>query len=191
MTVDISRALPIPGWMSPGELTWLAEQASKCRTIIEVGCYQGRTTRVLGDHIREQGLVYAVDPWGGYVNNDDSQATWILTHTCPDWESVYGAWCKHVKDLLDVGTVQCVRTTSIDALATLPSVADFVFLDGDHREEVVRQEIEAYRRLVDVRGGILAGHDYTHRDWPGVKAAVDQAFPNGVNQIESIWWVQL
>lgn len=189
MTRDISRALCIPGWMSPGELQWLAEQASACRTIIEVGCYQGRTTRVLGDHVHEHGCVYSVDPWGGYTNDDSTQASWILTPHVPTWEDVFLAWCSNVRDLLNVGRVQCVRATSLGALPTLPSIADFVFLDGDHREATVAEEIRRYLPRVK-KGGILAGHDYTHRDWPGVKLAVDQAFPHGVGQVESIWWVR-
>lgn len=190
--IDISRALTIPGWMSPTELTWLAEQAQTHPTIIEIGCYQGRTTRVLGDHVPEGGCVYAVDPWDGYANNDNSQASWILIPAAPTWEDIYAAWCYHVEDLLASGKVRCIRTTSDDVGRRLTSDGrfDLVFLDGDHREAIVADEIARFRQCLR-NGGILAGHDYTHRDWPGVKAAVDAAFPEGVNQVDSIWWVQL
>lgn len=187
--IDISHALTIPGWMSPAELTWLAERAQACKTIIEVGAYQGRTTRVLGDHIQAGGLVYTVDPWAGYVNNDSTQSSWILTPQVPTWEAVFEAWCANVKDLLDNGTVQCVRATSMAALATLPSLADLAFLDGDHREAELAKEIYSYGHRVR-EGGILAGHDYGHRDWPGVKDAVDRLLLD-VQVVDSIWWVRL
>ena len=190
MPINIAPALPIFGWMSPPELTWLAQEASACRSIIEVGCYKGRTTRVLGDHVQPSGLVYSVDPWGGYTNDDGSQAAWA-TPNGVTWESVYEEWTRNVADLLHLGTVQCVRATSMSALNMLPSLVDFVFLDGDHREAAVLAEIAAYAPRVR-KGGILAGHDYTHKDWPGVKAAVDRMFPaERINIVGSIWWVQL
>jgi hypothetical protein len=83
---------------------------------------------------------------------------------------------------LDFATLEILMTD-------LGQGADLVFLDGDHRRDVVRDEIETYRAFVR-SGGILAGHDYTHGDWPGVKKAVDEAFEQ-VNLCGSIWWVRL
>src|SRR5262245_43603198 len=62
-TVDISRAVTIYGWMSDQSLRWLAEQAQQHQVIVEVGVYQGRTTRALADNT--PGRVYAVDDWKG------------------------------------------------------------------------------------------------------------------------------
>jgi len=35
--VNISNALQIDGWMAVTELTWLAEHAAACKTVVEVG----------------------------------------------------------------------------------------------------------------------------------------------------------
>ena len=196
MTIDISRALTIPGWMSPTELIWLAERAAVSPRIIEIGAFKGRTTRVLGDHVPPGGRVYSVDPWASYVNDEDTEAKWIFDGNSleQNWEDIYQTWRRNVADLLELNIVCPVRTQSLDPRLRYnlpyPQAVEFIFLDGDHRADTVVWEIAEFMEWVRP-GGILAGHDYTHTDWPGVKQAVDAAFPEGVNVVDSIWWVQL
>ncbi|MEM9346355.1 MAG: glycosyltransferase [Planctomycetota bacterium] len=70
---------------------------------------------------------------------------------------------------------------------------DFVYLDADHSEAGVMNDLCHW--AVKVRtGGIIAGHDYGHRDFPGVKRAVDRYFARfgwRVNELgNGVWWVQ-
>lgn len=70
---------------------------------------------------------------------------------------------------------------------------DFVYLDADHSEEGVWQDLCSW--AVKVReGGLIAGHDYGHSDFPGVKRAVDRFFSRfGWSVREEghgVWWVQ-
>jgi predicted O-methyltransferase YrrM len=52
--------------MADDELLWLARVARGCQRIVEVGSYQGRSTRALADHC--PGVVFCVDTCnGGYV----------------------------------------------------------------------------------------------------------------------------
>lgn len=70
-------------------------------------------------------------------------------------------------------------------LGNSPSMARFipdksawaVFIDGDHTEEGVRADLEAWTPKV-MEGGLIAGDDYGGKDFPGVKIAVDEAFPD-------------
>lgn len=173
--------------MSEEELRWLAERAQSSNAIVEVGSFRGRSARALADHTR--GVVWCVDPWDGvYLRDDGAVHTKINT-------AVYPEFCANLRDHIDVGRVVPVRAKSLDAetlellIDAVGEGADLVFLDGDHRRSVVREEIDTYRSLVKA-GGILAGHDYTHGDWPGVKEAVDEAFEQ-VSLCGSIWWVRL
>jgi predicted O-methyltransferase YrrM len=173
--------------MSDQELRWLAEQAQSADAIVEVGSFRGRSARALADHTR--GVVWCVDPWDGvYLRDDGAVHTKINT-------AVYPEFCANLRDHIDVGRVVPVKAKSLDEhtiellIVDLGDGADLVFLDGDHRRSVVLEEINVYRSLVRP-GGILAGHDYTHADWPGVREAVDAVFPQ-VNLCGSIWWVCL
>lgn len=49
-------------------------------------------------------------------------------------------------------------------------VLDFVYIDGNHNGEAVRQDIEAWYPKVR-SGGIIAGHDFTGR-WPSLRKEV-------------------
>ena len=58
---------------------------------------------------------------------------------------------------------------------------DFVFIDGDHRYEMVFKDIEAWFPKVKI-GGIIAGHDYA---WcTDVRRAVHDYFGSGVSRYE-------
>jgi hypothetical protein len=39
--------LSIPGWMTEDELRWLHETAKSMASVVEIGCYQGRSTFAL------------------------------------------------------------------------------------------------------------------------------------------------
>ena len=69
-----------------------------------------------------------------------------------------------------------LRTASISAAAEIDAVSlDWVYLDGDHRYEAVRDELVLYASLVKP-GGIIAGDDYHGEGWweGGVKRAADE-----------------
>lgn len=70
---------------------------------------------------------------------------------------------------------------------------DFVYLDADHSEAGVMNDLTHW--AVKVReGGIIAGHDYGHSSFPGVKRAVDRYFARfgwAVHELgNGVWWVK-
>lgn len=176
--MDITRALNIEGWMNEDELKFLANTARSSELIIEFGCYKGRSTRALADNTN--GQVLAVDPWNGTYIADNGSKHGIDTN-------VYEYFKKNLQDKIDDGTVIPIKTFSHDFYTS--RIPDFVFIDGDHRYASVLGDIGLAMELMK-KGGILAGHDYTHGDWPGVKKAVDQIFPK-INLVDSIWWVHV
>lgn len=177
--IDITKAANIKGWMSISELEWLAKAARNKLAIVEFGCYHGRSTRALADHMN--GLILAVDPWNGqyYDNNGD-----LINIIEP---AAYDGFKQNLKDHIDSGRVQMMKCHSWEFPA-LPFTVDMVFIDGDHRYEEVKKDIKIAKRLLRP-GGLIAGHDYTHTDWPGVKQAVDESFRN-CQFHDSIWWTQ-
>jgi SAM-dependent methyltransferase len=63
---------------------------------------------------------------------------------------------------------------------------DYVFIDGDHSYEAVRDEIKAW--LPKIRpGGYIMGHDYKHLRFPGVTQAVHERFQD-VNELDDYVW---
>lgn len=172
----IEPALSIDGWMSDRELYWLAQKAMMNNTIIESGCYKGRSTKVLVYHCK--GHVYAVDPWNGPYYRNDGTVLFNINDTIFD---------EFKRNLAHHSNITICRGTLNDYIDILPP-ADMIFIDGDHRYEYVMNDIETARKLLKPNG-LLCGHDYTHTDWPGVKQAVDDSF--SVELIDSIWFTRI
>lgn len=159
------------GWMSPAELTWLGLQASRMRSVAEIGCLHGRSAFALLTAC--PGPVYCIDPW-----NDVHDASY------PSFMSN----CGHFENLV------AVRGYSPAAIYTdnLPAV-DMVFIDGSHDYDSVIADISHWtpkaRRLV-------CGHDYINQPdaaFPGVAQAVNDYFADGVRVAPdtAIWYVRL
>lgn len=178
----ILAASQIEGWMADEELEWLAKTASDKQVIVEFGSHCGKSTRALADNAPANARIFAVDPWSGeYKDTENNQ-----------WDVLGGSrWNDFQKNLfnhINVGRVIPIRKFSKD-FALENEKADFVFIDGDHRYEVVLDDIINAMSWIKP-GGIISGHDYGHEAWPGVAQAVDEFFPNA-NKVGTIWWVQV
>jgi len=159
--------------MKPNMLKWLAEHAAGCERIVEVGCYHGRTTRVLLDNSKAH--IWCIDSWS------------VEGVTEVDFE----AFQRTIADSL--ARITILRMDSAKAAKQLsseygPKFFDFAFIDGGHDYETVKADILGYRPLVR---GILAGHDFSN-SWPGVKKAVKECVPGfEVMPKGTIWWVEI
>lgn len=176
--VSILKASKINGWMSEQELAWLANQARENDVIVEFGSFHGRSTRALADNC--DGIIYAVDPWNGdYFTEEGDILKTVNTYVMPQF--LY-----NLNDHVKSGKVKPVRAYSTTFKLDIP--VDMVFIDGDHRYESVKKDIEKALSLLR-DGGVISGHDYNHPLWTGVKMAVDEIL--GPTRIEdTIWWTR-
>lgn len=179
----IINAITIEGWMTQNELVWLANAAKSCDLIVEFGSHCGRSTRAFGDNIKKGGQVYAVDPWDGKYVDNTGLPLGVLGG------SRWFDFCRNMKDLMDAGIVIPARAHSYDFVMSNGRRADLVFIDGDHNFDGISTDINIAKSIIK-EGGIIAGHDYNHPDWPAVKEVVDKTFGDKVNLHETIWWVQ-
>lgn len=162
--VDISAALTIGGWMSEDELLWLATQASSHLNIVEFGSFHGRSAKAMADNLCPGGHIWCVDPWMGNYKYNNYVDVPIDTYVMPHF-------LENLKEHIKAGRVTPVRAFSYNL--SLPTRVDMVFIDGDHRYETVVKDIKKAYELLKP-GGIISGHDYGEKNWPGVKKAVDE-----------------
>lgn len=188
MVVDISEAVQIQGWMSPQELEWLAQAASRKRAIVEVGCWKGRSTKVLAKHT--QGRVYAVDHWEGCANDNGETRNEVAARGS---EALFEEFKRNLAPEIGADRVIPLRCESGKAPPMLEeligvSKVDFLFIDADHDYHSVKRDILNFRPLLR-GGGLLSGHDYSD-DWPGVKKAVDELVPDRlIHPGTAIWYL--
>lgn len=136
--------------------------------VLEIGPWMGCVTVALARIVRDfDGKVFCCDAWRGTPADDLS---WISRH-----RDIFAAFWRRIcrAGLQDI--VIPMRGLSQDVMPVLASGSfDFVYIDGDHRYEGVKHDIEQARRLIK-RGGMIAGHDYDDVH-PDVMRAVDEAF---------------
>lgn len=123
--------------------------------------------------------LYLIDPWIMYGNmNGSGVGGWSDTNPI-EWINNYLSDYK--------GKFEIIHGLSQDVSSRIKdNELDAVYIDGNHRYEFVRTDIELYYPKVK-KGGIIGGHDYKDSE-PGVKQAVGERFAN-FGQSNWDWWV--
>lgn len=164
---NISKALMIEGWMHPDELYWLASHAEEHETIAEFGCYYGRSTRALADHCK--GTVYAVDNWN---------MLWEPNVTFAKFqENTKGTKARVVP----------IHANHAEMSQWIRKRPTMVFIDGDHRYDYARRDIDFWLTWME-KPGLICGHDAGMDD---VNRAVSDFFPLVVAPNTTIWYANV
>jgi hypothetical protein len=174
----IRLALSVSGYTDTDDLGWLYDQAAVTPAhleVVEIGAYLGRSTTALaaGRAITTRKPIWTIDHFLGSPEH-------IAAGLAGD---LYRQFCENISR---VGIhVSVVPYSSVHA-ALVGHIHDigFLFLDGAHDYESVRDDLVAWIPLL-ANGGILAVHDYVSEKWMGVKRAVDEIAH--LEAVASIW----
>ena len=150
----------ISGWMGEEECKWLGELAGKVNSWTEIGSWHGRSAMAVGLCLSTNALLQIVEiDWSDELTNNLA----ILEKARPD-------------------LVILRYNMSSMAAANVAKDSDVVFIDANHKENFVIQDITKWK----YKCKILCGHDY-NKYWPGVIKAVDSCLPNTENPTGTIW----
>jgi predicted O-methyltransferase YrrM len=116
---------------------------------VEVGVYKGENAKSILKTLNIDKL-YLIDPYVYYDDYGDvagGQKTFdkLLKKTIKTLQKYENKYI-------------LIKKTANDALPDIPNNLDFVYIDGNHKYEYVKQDIENYYPKLK-SGGILAGHD--------------------------------
>lgn len=144
----------IDGWFSSGCAKVYRRELQKYKggTLVEVGCWRGRSLSFLADMIANKDITaHAVDPWTG--NSDPKDPTHKM--------DVFADFQKNMQslgiyDLLHIHRKQSVLT----APEFKNNSVDVVMIDADHSYDYVYADIVSWWPKVKP-GGVLMGHDYS------------------------------
>jgi len=123
----------------------------------EIGVLKGNFSAQLLRFARPSRL-HLVDPW--MQKNGDA---------------FYDRVCRRFAGKIARGTVVVHRARSTDAVDALEEL-DWVYIDGNHTYEHVKEDLASYHGIVKP-GGVIAGDDYAMPGYPwgdGVREAVDE-----------------
>ena len=150
--------------MNRPELEWLGFQAAGLQqgaVWLEIGTLVGRSLLVTALSLPSNSTLVSIDKTSWTLERGGVR----LEHTVPRIAALRP----------DIRLVM-VRADSADAIRMLKLEPDVAFVDAGHQYETTAREI---RDCVDILkpGGMICGHDYNAKDWPGVVQAVDELVP--------------
>lgn len=123
------------------------------QTGVEIGVAEGEYSKILCE-VNPQLKLFGVDPYVGYKEYGDYVR-----------KSTFNRLKEEAHTRLDPyvqrGRYVLYEEMSIDALKRFEDNSlDFVYIDGNHQDPYVTQDIEEWTKKVKI-GGIVAGHDYS------------------------------
>lgn len=175
------------GWMTKIECEWLYNQAQKSKRILEIGVFKGRSTFMLC--CGTEGTVFAVDHFiGPFADGHGGEMS-----TAKGRQQVIDGVHTRLREFFKMGRLFLLESTSTQASNILSPIAkhnpfDFIFIDGAHDYENVRNDIALCLPLL-APDGLISGHDFKAEY--GVPKAVINRFGKTGYQIApgtSIWW---
>ena len=167
-----------PGHLRDGLVEFIDTLPDGC-VVIEVGSYKGEAAELF---LRKAARVYCVDAWKPYTDIGDTAPGGIL-----NMRAVEKLFDRRARDF--PGRIIKVKAASPGAARLIPDFsADCDYIDANHTEVCLREDIRAW--IWKVRpGGVLAGHDYGHMDYGGVKRAVDAHFGKPDRIFQDFTWM--
>jgi len=156
----------------------------------EIGVLRGDNALTLVKALKFEKL-YLVDIWGIYRQTVRCGLRNKLKKEVRDisFEKFYPIVVKRFADNSDV---EILKISSVEALGRFPDECfDFVYIDASHSYKDVKMDIASWWPKVK-KGGILAGHDYLLKEYPGLVQAVSEFIEKNNLQLfqkELDWWV--
>ncbi len=148
------------------EISMLIREFSKIYkgVIVEVGVCLGGTTWY--------GARAAADSYSRYICVDH----WRGASDLAVGESEYRAFLANMEDAGLSDSIEIFKMPSVEAASKLPDESvDLIFIDGDHSREGCSVDIKSWWPKLKL-GGVMMGHDYSHKHFPDVIASVGDCF---------------
>lgn len=118
---------------------------------VEIGSWKGKSSAFMSVEIANSGKkidFYCVDTFEGSAEHQNN----------PELSHLYNIFKDNMKPV--EGYYQDMKMTSMEAVQKFENESiDFVFIDGSHEYEDIKDDIISWLPKVK-RGGVLAGHDY-------------------------------
>ncbi len=178
----------IQGWMRQGELRWLHKIAMHFKDPInwmEIGSWKGRSLVMTALGLPAGSRLTTIEPFMKCPTSTKGQVE--ITWPFPWVEKHFELALELIKTLRPDIELIWHRATSEVVQVMVEDPQDVIFIDGNHTEEVVTQDITVCRNKMKP-GGFLAGHDRSHEE---VKRALKKTGVPWKPAAGSIWWCRV
>lgn len=162
---------------------------------VEVGVAMGETSRLLLETFANL-TMFLVDTWAESPAGSAYRATGDKRSRLTNAEQRNRLEAAEQNVRFAAERAIIIQLSSVAAAEHFPHKADFVFIDGSHAYEDVRDDLAAWWPKLGT-SGLFCGHDYSNsgpdHKFAGVKKAVDEFFgkkslPLNLNSDCHVWW---
>jgi len=131
----------------------------------EIGVWKAEFSAHI-DRFTNPSRLVLIDPWAFQPDFPHRMFGGSVAKAQADMDAIYHDVCQK----MGKKHIQIVRKTSQDAVDDFPDhTFDWVYIDGNHYYDYVRQDLESWLPKVKP-GGFLTGDDYLWRDENGVSS---------------------
>jgi hypothetical protein len=167
----------------------LLERVPKRGVCAEIGVWKGDFSERILEVVRPTRL-HLIDPWQAVFGEAYEGARYggELAEGQAEMDAIYASVLARFERERRAGVVEVHRLPSAEAAERFrDGELDFVYIDGNHRYEFVKADLEAFSRKVRP-GGLVAGDDYGVAGWweDGVTRAVDEFVAAGTASVVSL-----
>lgn len=147
----------------------------------ELGVYKGGFSELI--LARRPKKLHLVDPWK-FEPDPEYTSSWYggaVGESQARMDAIYESVKNRFHSAIKSGKVEVHRSGSADCCLQFPDdYFDWIYIDGNHRYEFVKRDLNMYAPKVR-RNGLVAGDDYGIPGWwqDGVTKAVDEAIASG------------
>ncbi|MBF0423486.1 MAG: class I SAM-dependent methyltransferase [Magnetococcales bacterium] len=144
-------------WVEMLELTRLILD-SQPEVVVEIGCFNGVTSRILGEairHVNPLGRLYCIDPFETRHQQSYAGDRYQADTIGYDYETIFDANTQPLGQGI-------IKLKGWSATVPLPEglAPQLVFVDGDHSREGVMLDIQRFVPMLP-EGGMIGFHDFT------------------------------
>jgi len=157
---------------------------------VEIGSFKGATSKYLLSYLKNLETLICVDPWIKYPDFEKVIYNKKLQKADFD-KDVYQVFLNNIEEYKN--KVNICRMFSSEAVKYIENNSlDFIFIDGNHSYEYVKEDIELWYPKIK-KGGLISGHDYGQdpKKYPGfgVDKAVHEIFGINFSVENKIWYL--
>lgn len=130
------------------------------KSMAEVGSWQGESTTIFAYYLPST-KIYSVEP---FIQNYDPD----LFAAKQSMEIIESNYKERISKFVNIEHLKMTSKQSMEKFEN--NSLDFVYIDGDHRYEYVKEDIEGWIKKI-CKGKYIGGHDY---GMPGVLKAIKE-----------------
>ncbi len=162
----------VEGFLTDREGQLLYHLANHCTgkgIVVEIGSWKGKSTVWIAQGLTDAGLkgpLVAIDP---HIGSEEHQQPGKKIWTFEAFEN-------NIEKAGFTSIVKPIIRTSAEARQEVNSPIEFLFIDGAHDYDNVKQDFDLYFPLV-IEGGFIAFHD---SQWDGVDQFIQEALKRNI-----------